>query len=572
MRDLQNDIYGGLTAGIVALPLALALGVASGLGPMAGLYGAIILGFFAALFGGTASQISGPTGPMVVVIAGLFASLSGDVELVLTAIMLAGLLQIIFGVTGVGQYIRLVPYPVVSGFMTGIGAIIIILQIGRLLGHEPPSGTLPALMYIPTALKGIDFNALIIGVVTLAIALRWPVKWGKYIPAPLAALAIGTFIGVVFLSAPALGKVPSGFPDLHMPVFDQKTALLVFEAAIILAVLGSIDSLLTSLVADNMTRTRHDSNRELIGQGIGNTITGLFGGVAGAGATMRTVVNIRAGGKTRRSGMIHALVLLVIVAAFAPYAAQIPHAALAGLLVKVGIDIIDWSYLKRSHRGPRWDLLLMALVFGLTVFVDLITAVAVGVVLASLAFLRKLGEAQIESIKVMPEHLDNEQEVSLMAASKGRINVFDFGGPLSFGAAADLGHRVRLHDKKETEAIILDFSRVPFMDVSAAIAVETIAIDAKLNGNRLYLSGVHGEVQGVMESFGLLDRLHNSGVFDERAEALKQALYDFDDFDDLYDLYDFDDVGIEKEGSLLLSPQANSRAYLSKTYASPTNQ
>jgi len=528
MNDLRNDIYGGLTAGIVALPLALALGVASGLGPMAGLYGAIILGFFAALFGGTPSQISGPTGPMIVVIAGLFASLSGDIELVLTAIMLAGLLQIIFGFTGVGQYIRLVPYPVVSGFMTGIGAIIIILQIGRFLGHEPPAGTLQALGYIPTALTDININALIIGTVTLAIVMKWPIKWSKYVPGPLAALAVGSFIGVMFLNSPVLGEVPSGFPDLHMPVYNRDTAFLVLEAAIILAVLGSIDSLLTSLVADNMTRTRHDSNKELIGQGIGNAITGLFGGVAGAGATMRTVVNIRAGGKTRRSGMIHALVLLIIVVAFAPFAAQIPHAALAGLLVKVGIDIIDWSYLKKSHRGPRWDLLLMALVFSLTVFVDLITAVAVGVVLASLAFLRKLGEAQIDSIKVMPENLDNEEEARLMANSKGRINIFDFGGPLSFGAAADLGHHVRLHDKKEIEAIILDFSRVPFMDVSAAIAVETIAIDAKRNGNRLYLSGIGNEVQSVMKSFDLLDGIYNSGVFDSRVEALKQALNDFD--------------------------------------------
>jgi len=528
LNELRGDIYGGLTAGIIALPLALALGVASGLGPMAGLYGAIALGFFAAFFGGTASQISGPTGPMVVVIAGLFASLSGNVELVLTAIMLAGVLQIIFGFTGVGQYIRLVPYPVVSGFMTGIGAIIIILQIGRLLGHEPPAGTLPALTFIPSALQDTNFNALAVGLITLLIALKWPAKWGKYVPGPLAAITIGTLMGMAFFSSPVLGPVPSGFPNLHMPVFDQDTIVLVFEAAIILAVLGSIDSLLTSLVADNMTRSRHDSDKELIGQGIGNSIVGLIGGVAGAGATMRTVVNIRAGGKTRRSGMTHALVLLVIVIAFAPIAAQIPHAALAGLLVKVGIDIIDWSYLKKAHRGPRWDLLLMALVLGLTVFVDLITAVAAGVVLASLAFLQQLGKAQIASIKQMPKNLDNPEEAKLMDAANGRINVFDFGGPLSFGAAADLGHHVRLQDKEHTEAIILDFSRVPFMDVSAANAVETIAIDAQHSGNRLYLSGINNEVNGVLKGLGLLEELPNNGIFNNRSEALKQAIYDLE--------------------------------------------
>jgi len=528
MSELRSDIYGGLTAGIVALPLALALGVASGLGPMAGLYGAIVLGFFAAFFGGTASQISGPTGPMVVVIAGLFASLSGDIELVLTAIMLAGLLQVLFGFTGVGQYIRLVPYPVVSGFMTGIGAIIIILQIGRLLGHEPPAGTLPALYFIPTALNEINLNALIVGLTTLAVAIKWPVKWSKYIPGPLAAIVIGTVLGVGFLQSPVLGAVPSGLPSLHMPVFDKDTALLVFEAAIILAVLGSIDSLLTSLVADNMTRTRHDSNKELIGQGIGNSLVGLIGGVAGAGATMRTVVNIRAGGRTRRSGMIHALVLLTIVVAFSPFAAQIPHAALAGLLVKVGIDIIDWSYLKKSHRGPRWDLLLMALVFALTVFIDLITAVGVGVVLASMAFLRQLGEAQIASIRVMPNNLDNPDESKLMDAAKGRINIFDFAGPLSFGAAADLGHHVRMHDKEETEAVILDFSRVPFMDVSAAVAVETVAIDAQRSGNRLYLSGVSAEINQVFDNLGVFDVIPINGILDSRLAAIKQALCDID--------------------------------------------
>jgi len=528
VNGLRDDIYGGLTAGIVALPLALALGVASGLGPMAGLYGAIALGFFAALFGGTASQISGPTGPMVVVIAGLFASLSGDVELVLTAIMLAGLLQIIFGFTGIGQYIRLVPYPVVSGFMTGIGAIIIILQVGRLLGHEPPAGTLPALTFIPSALQDINFNALAVGLTTLFIALFWPAKFAKYVPGPLAAITVGTLLGIVFFSSPELGPVPSGFPDLHMPVFDQSSFILVLEAAIILAVLGSIDSLLTSLVADNMTRSRHDSDKELIGQGIGNSITGLIGGVAGAGATMRTVVNIRAGGKTRRSGMIHSLVLLIIVIAFTPFAAQIPHAALAGLLVKVGIDIIDWNYLKKAHRGPRWDLLLMVMVLGLTVFVDLITAVAVGVMLASLAFLRQLGEAQIEAIKQMPNNLDNPEEQALMKAANGRINVFDFGGPLSFGAAADIGHHVRLQDKEHTEAIVLDFSRVPFMDVSAANAVETIAIDAEHSGNRLYLSGINDAVDEVLKGLRLLDEIPNNGIFETRQEALEQALSDLE--------------------------------------------
>ncbi|MAH56464.1 MAG: sodium-independent anion transporter, partial [Aestuariibacter sp.] len=386
LTNVRGDLTGGLTAGIVALPLALALGVASGVGPMAGLYGAIAVGFFAALFGGTPSQISGPTGPMVVVLAGLFASLSGDVELIFTAVILAGIFQIVFGFLGVGNYIRLVPYPVISGFMTGIGAIIIILQIGRLLGHEPPGGTLGALGYLPTALADINFSTLILGVGTLVIAYKWPASLGKYIPGALAALIIGTLVSLFAFEVPVLGNIPTGLPSLHLPVYNQEKLLLVLEAAFILAVLGAIDSLLTSLVADNMTRTRHDSSQELIGQGIGNTVSGLIGGIAGAGATMRTVVNIRSGGKERLSGMIHALVLLAIVLGLSPLASVIPHAVLAGILVKVGLDIVDWSYIKRAHTGPRWDFALMLLVLGLTVFVDLITAVGVGVVLAALAY------------------------------------------------------------------------------------------------------------------------------------------------------------------------------------------
>ena len=498
LSNLRGDFTGGLTAGIVALPLALALGVASGLGPMAGLYGAIAVGFFAALFGGTPAQISGPTGPMVVVLAGLFASLSGDASLIFTAVILAGVFQIVFGVLGVGQYIRLVPYPVISGFMSGIGAIIIILQLGRLLGHEPPGGTIGALSYLPTALADIDFATLALGLGTLVIAYKWPPQLGKYVPGALAALIIGTLVSLA-LSVPILGDIPTGLPSLHLPVFDQSKALLILEAAFILAVLGAIDSLLTSLVADNMTRTRHDSNKELIGQGIGNTFAGLIGGIAGAGATMRTVVNIRSGGKYNISGMVHALVLLAIVLGLSPLAAQIPHAVLAGILVKVGLDIIDWSYLKRAHKGPRWDFGLMIMVLALTVFVDLITAVGVGVVFAALAYVKQIAQLQIEELKKIPESLNDPKENELLESLKDKVSIFSFGGPLSFGAAADLGHHVRERVKPGSKVTILDFSRVPLMDVSAAMAVDTVTSDALAAGRQLVICGANAEVNKVLE-------------------------------------------------------------------------
>ncbi|MEX1669186.1 SulP family inorganic anion transporter [Zhongshania guokunii] len=519
--NIRGDITGGITAGVVALPLALALGVASGLGPMAGIYGAIAVGFFAALFGGTNSQISGPTGPMVVVLAGLFASLSGDAALIFTTVMLAGVMQIVFGFLGVGQYIRLVPYPVISGFMTGIGAIIIILQLGPLLGHDSPGNPLGALAKLPNAAMDINFANLALGLGTLALVFFWPARAGKYLPGPLAALIAGTLIAFFLFDVPVLGEIPSGLPSIHWPVFEQSKALLILEAAFILAVLGSIDSLLTSLVADNMTRERHDSNRELIGQGIGNTVAGLIGGIAGAGATMRTVVNIRSGGRTRVSGMVHALLLLAIVLGLGPLASNIPLAVLAGILVKVGLDIIDWSYIKRANHGPRWDLALMLLVLSLTVFVDLITAVAAGVVLAALAFVKQVGQLQIASLKNTPEHLDSDVEKACLAECGDRVALFEFSGPLSFGAAADLGHHVREHSEVGARVLILDFSRVPFLDVSAVLAVETIASDAASSNKFLYLAGMNADVQKVLA--GMNSGVPGDGVYTTRLQALKAA-------------------------------------------------
>ncbi len=523
--NLRGDLFGGLTAGIVALPLALAFGEASGAGPIAGLWGAIFVGFFASLFGGTGAQISGPTGPMVVVFAGVFASLSGNPSLVFAAVVLAGLLQILFGVFKLGQYIRLVPYPVISGFMSGIGCIIIALQMARLFGHEPEGGgTIPALTAIPAAVMDPNFAALAIGMTTLAVIFSWPKNWGKYVPGALAALIIGTLLSLVLPGAPVLGDIPTGFPSFVMPSFTQATFLIVLEAAFILAVLGAIDSLLTSLVADNMTRTRHTSDRELIGQGVGNTIAGLFGAIPGAGATMRTVVNIRSGGATKNSGMLHAGVLLAVVISLAPLASQIPHAVLAGILVKVGYDIVDFAYIRRAHKGPRWDLALMALVLGLTVFVDLITAVAAGVVLASLAFVKKMAGDQLASFGEATPRITTEEERRLLAEAKGRVTLFDFGGPLSFGAAADLGHHVRERVKNKASAIILDFSRVPFLDVSAARAVETIACDGRQAGKMVYVTGMNDKVRETLSGLNADHCLPADGRYETRIEALRVAV------------------------------------------------
>ncbi len=523
--NLRGDIFGGVTAGIVALPLALAFGEASGAGPIAGLWGAIFVGFFASLFGGTGTNVSGPTGPMVVVFAGVFAELSGNPTLVFGAVVLAGLLQILFGITKLGQYIKLVPYPVISGFMSGIGCIIIALQFARLFGHEPEGGgTIPALTAIPSAVMDPNFAALGIGLLTLAIVFFWPPKWGKWLPGALAALIIGTLLSLVVKGSPILGDIPTGLPSFIIPEFSRSTFFIVIEAAFILAILGAIDSLLTSLVADNMTRTRHDSDKELIGQGIGNTVAGLFGAIPGAGATMRTVVNIRSGGSTKIAGMLHAVVLLLIVLSLSPLASQIPHAVLAGILVKVGYDIVDVAYLKRAHRGPRWDLVLMATVLGLTVFVDLITAVAVGVVLAALAFVKRLADTQLAEVVDADSTTTSDEEIELLTSAKNKVTLFDFTGPLSFGAAADLGHQVREKVREHTNAIVLDFTRLTFIDVSAARAVETIACDASHAGKTVYVAGLNEEVAGVLEGLGSDHCIPKNTRFEQRLDAIKAAV------------------------------------------------
>ena len=527
-KDLKGDLFGGLTAGVVALPLALAFGEASGAGPIAGLYGAIFVGFFASLFGGTGSQVTGPTGPMVVVFAGVYAALDGNPSLVFTTVVLAGAIQIAFGVFKLGQYIRLVPYPVISGFMSGIGCIIIALQTSRLLGHEPEgSGTIPALVEIPSAVADPNFAALILGVLTLLIAFKWPSQLAKIVPPPLAALIIGTLASLFLSGAPILGDIPTGLPSFIMPSLNQDTILIVFEAALILALLGSIDSLLTSLVADNMTRTRHNSNRELIGQGIGNVVAGLFGGIASAGATMRTVINIRTGGSTKISGMLHSLFLLAIVIVLAPLAANIPHTVLAGILIKTGWDIIDRAYIVKAHRGPRWDLALMLLVLILTVFVDLITAVVAGVVLASLAFVKQIADEQLKSLRdITNEGLSinfSEEEAELMTHAHKRINVFDFGGPLSFGAAADVGHQIREKSKGPSQVMIFDFSQVPFIDVSAARAMETIANDGKVSNKLVYISGMTDQIRTMLTEL-MGDIVPREQYFDSRRDAIAAAV------------------------------------------------
>jgi len=522
--SLRGDIFGGLTAGIVALPLGLAFGAASGIGPIAGVWSSIIVGFFAAIFGGTKSQITGPTGPVIVVFAGVCASFANQPEFIFAAVVLAGLMQIAFGFLHLGQYIRLVPYPVISGFMSGIGCIIILLQLPQLIGYAPDvEGVLGAISALPDALADPNWAALSVASFSLLIVFCWPVKLARIIPGALAALIGGTLLSLTIVGSPVLGEISVSLPVFVVPAVNLTSLKIVLEAALVIAALGSIESLLSSLVAENMTRTRHNSNQELIGQGIGNTIAGFFGVLPAAGATMRTVVNIKNGGTTKISGIIHSIILLIIVMSLAPLAAQIPFAVLAAILVKVGVDILDIAYLKRSFRGPRWDFMLMIGVLLLTIFVDLVTAVGVGVVFAALGFVKKTADKQLEAIGDVALMKTTQEEQEILERNSGRIKLFEFDGPLSFGAAADLGYKARDSIAGDVGYVVLDFSRISFIDISATRAIETIIEDAQAAHKLVYITNM---TKGVRETFTGLDAsysLASDTFFDDRLEALRLA-------------------------------------------------
>lgn len=551
LRNLRGDIYGGLTAAVVALPLALAFGVSSGAGPIAGLYGAICVGFFAALFGGTPAQVSGPTGPMTVVMAAVFTEYAGmypqspgtGLAMAFTVVMLGGLFQIGFGALRLGRYINLMPYPVISGFMSGIGVIIVLLQLGPLLGHPGEGSPLAAVQALPGLLADPVEAAVVLAGLTLAVVYLLPARINRLLPSPLLALLVGT-IGLYLYTggelqqsvidgravttlggAMVIGEIPTGLPSLHLPVFTLEQIVQMVKSGLTLAVLGSIDSLLTSLVADNITRSYHDSDRELVGQGIGNMVAGLLGGLPGAGATMRTVVNVRSGGRTPLSGMLHALVLLIVVLGAGGVAQYIPHAVLAGILVKVGTDIIDWDYLRQLLRAPRSDVIIMFTVLFTTVFVDLITAVAVGVIMASLIFVKRMSDLQLEGIKAVTDPEAelplSEQERAVMREAKGRILLVHLGGPLSFGAAAGMARRLGGFD--HYDVLVLDLAAVTQLDGTAARALREVITGTREGGREVVFAGLRPQVAETLTRLGVLRLLPEGRNCAHRGEALALA-------------------------------------------------
>ena len=528
-HSLLGDIYGGVTAAVVALPLALAFGVASGVGPIAGLYGAIAVGFFAAIFGGTPSQVSGPTGPMTVVMAAIVAEHAASLPEAFAIVFLGGLFQIVFGVLKVGRYVSYTPYSVVSGFMSGIGLIIILIQTLPFAGLSPASGgPVGAIQAWPILLNSYNIDALAVGSISLVIMIFWPHRLQAYLPSPLLALIVGTVTALVFFNnAPLIGTVPTGLPNLTIPQISLDKLPTFLQPALILALLGSIDSLLTSLVADNITRTRHNSNRELIGQGIGNMASGLIGGLPGAGATMRTVINVRAGGRSPISGALHAAVLLALVLGLGPIAEKIPHAVLAGILIKVGWDIIDWGYLIRFARAPRDKFIVMLVTLFLTVFVDLITAVAVGLILAGFATARWMEREELKGITSLALAEQNgglpQEERDELRKSDGKVGLIALRGRFSYASARLLLQQAGA-DTSGYEAIVYDFTDAAHIDTSAALAIDSLIELALDETSGCYISGLSGTAEKTLRSFDVLDRLPDANILPNRLSAIKAAV------------------------------------------------
>lgn len=523
----RGDLFGGLTAGIVALPLALAFGEQTELGAIAGLYGAVALGIVAALFGGTRTQVSGPTAPMTVVSAVVVADavrFAGDLEtavpMIVAAFLLAGAFELMFGVLGLGKYIRYIPYPVVSGFMSGIGVIIIITQLFPFLGVAAPAGgplgTIRAMHEIPEI---VNFVSVAVAVVTIAIIYGLP-RITRMVPSSLVALIVVSAACYFLIDSDAIlrihskGPIPTGLPDLELGFVGVLASfphmVIVVEYSLTLAALGAIDSLLTSVVADNMTKTRHDSNRELIGQGLGNMASALIAGLPGAGATMRTVINIGAGGKTRLSGVVAGVFLLAVLLGIGSLVGHIPNAVLAGILITVGISIIDYRGLRHLRSVPRADAAVMVIVLLLTVFVDLLVAVGAGMVLSSLLFMKTISDVAEQRMQSAPlrefsREVPWADEGDLLARVGDRVYIRHLDGPLFFGFATRF--QQMLQSLPGLEVMVIRMDQVPYIDQSGLYALQEAIQTLKNQGVIVVFTDFHGQPRAMCERILLIPSL-----------------------------------------------------------------
>lgn len=534
--DLKGDLFGGVTTAIISLPLALAFGVASGAGAEAGLWGAIMVGLFAALFGGSSTLISEPTGPMTVIMTAVLTSMMArypetGLAMTFTVVMMAGAFQILLGTLKLGKYITLMPYSVISGFMSGIGVILIILQLSPLLGQAAPSGgVMGTLSALPDIISNMKFNELFLGLLTLGILFLLPNKYRKYVPAQLVALVAVTIISVLLFDSEdirRIGVIPAGLPSLVIPTFNAEIFTTMVIDALVLGTLGCIDTLLTAVIGDSLTRKEHDSDKELRGQGLANMISGLFGALPGAGATMGTVTNIQVGARSPLSGVARALVLALVVLVAGGLTEPIPMAVLAGIAVYVGFNILDWSFIQRAHKVSVQGMAIMYGVMLLTVFVDLIVAVGLGVFISNILIIERLSREQARQVKAISDADENDvpltdSERSLLEKANGKVLFFYLSGPMIFSVSKAIS---RQHNHiSDYEAMILDLTDVPMIDVTVGLALENAIRDALDAKCAVYLLCPNIQTKQQLEKFHILDLVPSEQTYSFRYEALNAAV------------------------------------------------
>ncbi|GMQ45424.1 SulP family inorganic anion transporter [Vibrio sp. 10N] len=533
--NLKGDVFGGVTTAIISLPLALAFGVASGAGAEAGLWGAIMVGLFAALFGGSSTLISEPTGPMTVIMTAVLTSMMAKypetgLAMTFTVVMMAGVFQILLGTLKLGKYVTLMPYSVVSGFMSGIGVILIILQLAPLLGQAAPSGgVIGTLTALPEMIANIDLAELFLGALTLAILFLLPKKYRQHVPPQLVALVVVTLLSVLIFDSESIrriGEIPAGLPSLVMPHFNAEMFTEMVIDALVLGTLGCIDTLLTAVIGDSLTRKEHDSDKELRGQGLANLLAGLFGALPGAGATMGTVTNIQVGARSPLSGVVRALVLMLVVLVASGLTEPIPMAVLAGIAVYVGFNILDWSFIQRAHKVSIPGMAIMYGVMLLTVFVDLIVAVGLGVFISNIIIIERLSREQARQVKAISDADDDdvpltETERALLDNSQGKVLFFYLSGPMIFSVSKAIS---RQHSSiSDYQAMILDLTDVPMIDVTVGLALENAIKDAQDANCYVYLLCPHEKIRAQLDKFHVIDLVPDDNIFIEREAALEAA-------------------------------------------------
>ncbi|WP_462174221.1 SulP family inorganic anion transporter [Pseudoalteromonas xiamenensis] len=534
--SVKGDLFGGVTTAIISLPLALAFGVASGAGAEAGMWGAILVGLFAALFGGSTSLISEPTGPMTVIMTAILTTMVASYPeqgpaLAFTVVMMAGAFQILLGTLRLGKYVTLMPYSVVSGFMSGIGIILIILQLAPLLGHKAPGGGVTGtLSALPELIINVQFGELFLGAITLAILFYFPKKYRQYVPAQLVALVSVTLLSIILFDTDSIrriGEIPSALPTFVLPTFEPEIFTKMIIDALVLGTLGCIDTLLTAVIADSLTRTEHDSDKELRGQGIANMIAGAFGALPGAGATMGTVVNVQVGARSPLAGILRAVILMAVVFVAGSLTEPIPMAVLAGIAVYVGINILDWSFIQRAHKLSTSQMAIMYGVMLLTVLVDLMVAVGLGVFISNILVIEKLSRVQSEQVKAISDGDDDDVPLSkkerrLLDSAHGQLLFFYLSGPMIFSVSKAISRQHR-HVSK-FKAMVIDLSDVPMLDVTVSLAIENAILDALEANVEVYIFSPNRDTTMQLEKFNIRDRLTPLAFCASRELAIERAL------------------------------------------------